>query len=50
MTADRQIEAKLSPTEENKENIQGGLGLESILHIVAFLIGGVIFFNERSCF
>ncbi|XP_032418934.1 signal recognition particle subunit SRP68 [Xiphophorus hellerii] len=33
MTADRQIEAKLSPTEENKENIQGGLGLE-ILQII----------------
>ncbi|XP_005797542.1 signal recognition particle subunit SRP68 [Xiphophorus maculatus] len=33
MTADRQVEAKLSPTEENKENIQGGLGLE-ILQII----------------
>ncbi|KAM4749910.1 signal recognition particle subunit SRP68 [Anableps anableps] len=34
MAADKQNEAKLSPTEENKENIQeGGLGLE-ILQII----------------
>lgn len=33
MAADKQNEAKVSPTEENKENMQeGGLGLESILY------------------